>query len=128
MDAESAGDSGPLRVRRRGLDRAIVAIGEDRRRVAQLAGRVRVAVERIDEVGLEAAARDARYDALRNILRAGEYLLSAHHADDQLETMLFALVRGAGLAGLSAMPATQPFAMHETMSATRKGTVRPTAM
>jgi tRNA(Ile)-lysidine synthase len=71
---------------------------------------VRVAVERIDEVGLEAAARDARYDALRNILRAGEYLLSAHHADDQLETMLFALMRGAGLAGLSAMPATQPFA------------------
>lgn len=71
---------------------------------------VRVAVERIDEVGLEAAARDARYDALRNIVRAGEYLLSAHHADDQLETTLFALMRGAGLAGLSAMAATQPFA------------------
>lgn len=71
---------------------------------------VRVAVDRIDQGGLEAAARDARYDALRNILRAGEYLLSAHHADDQLETMVFALMRGAGLAGMSAMPVTQPFA------------------
>lgn len=71
---------------------------------------VRVAVARIDEMGLEAAARDARYDALRSIVRPGEYLLSAHHADDQLETMLFALMRGAGLVGLSAMPAAQPFA------------------
>lgn len=69
-----------------------------------------VRVERVEEVGLEAAAREARYRALSHILHAGEYLLSAHHADDQLETVLLALMRGAGLPGLSAMPAIQPFA------------------
>ena len=70
---------------------------------------VRVDVTDIDELGLEAAARSARYHALRHIVGTGEYLFSAHHADDQLETMLLALMRGAGLAGLSAMPAIQPF-------------------
>jgi tRNA(Ile)-lysidine synthase len=69
-----------------------------------------VQVENIAEIGLEAAARAARYEALRRVLREGEYLLSAHHADDQLETLLLALMRGAGLLGLSAMPAIQPFA------------------
>lgn len=69
-----------------------------------------VSVEQIDQLGLEAAARAARYEALSHILREGEYLLSAHHADDQLETVLLALMRGAGLPGLSAMQAIQPFA------------------
>lgn len=54
--------------------------------------------------GLEAAARGARYDALRERLRPGETLLTAHHADDQLETVLLALLRGAGVRGLAAMP------------------------
>ncbi|MET0535280.1 MAG: tRNA lysidine(34) synthetase TilS [Steroidobacter sp.] len=69
-----------------------------------------VSVDHIEALGLEAAARAARYQALSHILRDGEYLLSAHHADDQLETLLLALMRGAGLPGLSAMPAMQPFA------------------
>jgi tRNA(Ile)-lysidine synthetase-like protein len=51
----------------------------------------RVNVERVDELGLEAAAREARYSAFRQMLHPGEYLLSAHHADDQLETLLLAL-------------------------------------
>jgi tRNA(Ile)-lysidine synthase len=70
---------------------------------------VSITVERQAESGLEAAAREARYDALRPLLRAGEVLLTAHHADDQLETMLLALMRGAGVRGLSAMPLIQPF-------------------
>lgn len=70
----------------------------------------RVTVENIDKSGLEAAARQARYDALRQIVQPGEYLLTAHHADDQLETLLLATMRGAGLRGLSAMAAIQPFA------------------
>ena len=61
------------------------------------------------EEGVEAAARRARYDALRQALEPHEILLTAHHADDQLETVLLALMRGAGLAGLSGIVADQPF-------------------
>jgi tRNA(Ile)-lysidine synthase len=55
------------------------------------------------EEGIEAAARHARYGALRELLQPGETLLTAHHADDQLETVLLALLRGSGVDGLSAM-------------------------
>src|SRR5690606_23604237 len=43
----------------------------------------------------EARAREVRYEALRTRLARGEVLLTAHHADDQLETMLIQLLRGA---------------------------------
>ena len=54
---------------------------------------------------IEAAAREARYAALAAELAVGERLLTAHHRDDQLETVLIQLLRGAGVAGLAAMPA-----------------------
>ena len=66
-------------------------------------------VTRPPGASLEAAARDARYDVLAAALKPGEALLLAHHADDQLETVLLQLFRGSGLPGLSAMPATAPF-------------------
>src|SRR5262245_54809605 len=56
----------------------------------------RVAVDRASGEGLEAAAREARYGALRDLLAPGEWLLTAHHADDQLETVLLRMVRGTG--------------------------------
>jgi len=68
-----------------------------------------VDVTAVREHGVEAAARIARYDALRHVLRDGEWLLTAHQADDQLETLLIQLLRGAGIAGLAAMPAIAPF-------------------
>jgi tRNA(Ile)-lysidine synthase len=61
------------------------------------------------EEGIEAAARRARYDAMRALLNRGETLLTAHHADDQLETVLLALLRGSGVDGLSAMRACRRF-------------------
>lgn len=60
--------------------------------------------------GPESAARAARYQALREHMQAGETLLTAHHADDQAETVLLRLLRAAGPDGLSGMPRTRPFA------------------
>jgi tRNA(Ile)-lysidine synthase len=57
----------------------------------------------------EAAARAARYRLLGAELAPGEVLVTAHHQDDQLETVLLQLMRGAGVAGLAAMPALAPF-------------------
>lgn len=60
--------------------------------------------------GIEAAARKARYAALAEQMRAGDILLTAHHADDQAETLLLQLFRGAGIDGTAAMPLLKPFA------------------
>jgi tRNA(Ile)-lysidine synthase len=71
---------------------------------------VRVAVDRQSSHGLEAAARDARYGALAELLAPGEWLLTAHHADDQLETLLLRLTRGTGVRGLRGIIDFGPFA------------------
>lgn len=62
------------------------------------------------KLGLEAAAREARYAAFAAHLQAGDVLLTAHHQDDQAETVLLRLLRGAGVTGLAAMRTTTPFA------------------
>lgn len=60
---------------------------------------------------IEAQARSARYSALSAFVTSAQIaLLTAHHADDQLETLLLALKRGAGPAGLSGIAAMQSFA------------------
>jgi tRNA(Ile)-lysidine synthase len=64
----------------------------------------RVQVRIQDGQGPEAAARAARYAALADLLEPGDLLLTAHHRDDQAETLLLALLRGAGVRGLAAMP------------------------
>ncbi len=53
--------------------------------------------------GIEDAAREARYAVFEHHISAGDYLFTAHHADDQSETMLLRLMRGAGPRGLAAM-------------------------
>jgi tRNA(Ile)-lysidine synthase len=69
---------------------------------------IAVAVEAPPGVSLEAAAREARYAALAAELRPGECLLTAHHAEDQAETLLLQALRGTGVKGLSAMPPCRP--------------------
>ncbi|ENU1225390.1 tRNA lysidine(34) synthetase TilS [Providencia rettgeri] len=59
--------------------------------------------------GIEAAARDARYQAYREELQEGEVLVTAQHLDDQAETFMLALKRGSGPAGLSSMPEVLAF-------------------
>lgn len=52
----------------------------------------------------EAAARNARYQAFKRCMQYNDILLTAHHQDDQVETLLLQLLRGAGVKGLAAMP------------------------
>lgn len=59
---------------------------------------------------LERAAREARYQAFAEVLGAGEVLLTGQHCDDQAETLLFRLLRGAGVRGLASMPTNRPLA------------------
>jgi tRNA(Ile)-lysidine synthase len=70
-----------------------------------------VTVETPPGASLEAAARDARYAALAAALRPGECLLTAHHREDQAETLLLQALRGAGLKGMSAMPTCRPLGL-----------------
>jgi tRNA(Ile)-lysidine synthase len=52
-------------------------------------------------LGLEGAAREARYDAFSRV--DADFLVLAQHRDDQAETLLLRLLRGAGLRGLASM-------------------------
>lgn len=58
----------------------------------------------------EAVAREARYQAFARLIKTGDMLLTAHHQEDQAETLLLQLLRGAGPAGLAAMANCMPFA------------------
>ncbi|MBE7215159.1 tRNA lysidine(34) synthetase TilS [Shewanella benthica] len=69
----------------------------------------RVVVDTGPRKSIEAEARNARYDAIKSMMEPGDLLLTGHHLDDQLETVLLALKRGLGPKGLSAMGNTQVF-------------------
>jgi len=71
---------------------------------------LRVQVDGLDPAGPEAAARTARYEALRGLMRPGDCLATAHHRGDQAETVLLRLLRGSGVHGLSAMRVLRSFA------------------
>jgi tRNA(Ile)-lysidine synthase len=64
----------------------------------------RVEIVPVRGESLEALARKARYEAMADLLGQGDLLLAAQHKDDQAETLLLALMRGSGPAGLAAPP------------------------
>lgn len=64
---------------------------------------LKVTIKHQKDLGFEAAARKARYDALESFLPDDAVLLTAQHQNDQVETVLLQLFRGAGPKGLSAM-------------------------
>ncbi len=73
-------------------------------------------------LSLETAARELRYAFLRNLCRELEYdgILLAHHGDDQAETVLMRLLRGAGMEGLSAMSYKQDGLIRPLLSFRKK--------
>ncbi|HXE67242.1 MAG TPA: tRNA lysidine(34) synthetase TilS [Rhodanobacteraceae bacterium] len=71
---------------------------------------VRVQVDDARGEGTEAAARRVRYAAFAENLAEGEWLVLGHHRDDQIETVLLKLLRGAGPEGVGGMRALRPFA------------------
>ncbi|MCW1246230.1 tRNA lysidine(34) synthetase TilS [Pseudomonas sp. SAICEU22] len=67
-----------------------------------------VSVEVRPGASVERAARDARYAAFIAATQENDILLTAQHRDDQAETLLFRLLRGAGARGLAAIPRQRP--------------------
>ncbi len=68
---------------------------------------------------LEEQARNARYNALASHMVDDAVLFTAHHQDDQVETLLLALKRGAGVQGLGGMQAIRPFDKHSNRQIAR---------
>lgn len=62
-------------------------------------------IGRANKMGLEEAARNCRYGFLTNIAKEfdAQAILTAHHLDDQVETVLMHFLRGSGINGLSGM-------------------------
>jgi len=59
--------------------------------------------------GLEAHAREKRYEVFRNLIDSDDLLLTAHHLNDQVETIVLQLMRGSGPNGLVGMPQAREF-------------------
>jgi tRNA(Ile)-lysidine synthetase-like protein len=72
-------------------------------------------------MGTEAAARRARYDFLASVARTvgAHYVAVAHHTDDQAETVLLHLLRGAGVQGIGGMAVTAPLPGHPDLTLVR---------
>ena len=71
-----------------------------------------LALKKLPQQSLEAIARDARYQCLIASSAEPAFIVTGHHLNDQAETFLLALKRGAGLKGLSAMSAQTQLAQH----------------
>ncbi len=93
-----------------GLQAAAAAWPEHcRQQCARLGVPLQVEHVQVDSgASLERAAREARYAAFARQLGEGELLLTGQHRDDQAETLLLRLLRGAGVRGLASMPLQRP--------------------
>ncbi len=69
------------------------------------------ALSRATGQSIETAARNARYAFFEELMQMHHLpvLLTAHHADDQLETLLFRFLRGSGSRGMGGIPQVRPF-------------------
>lgn len=82
---------------------------------------IRISVPRQSGEGMEAAARRVRHKAFED--HPADWILLAHHADDQAETILHNLLRGAGVRGAAGIPAARGRVLHPLL-----GLARPTLL
>jgi tRNA(Ile)-lysidine synthase len=84
--------------------------GAVERWAARYALPIRTATLSLGARASETTARAARYRALRNLQRDvhARYLVTAHHADDQVETVLLRVLKGSGMAGLAGIAPARP--------------------
>lgn len=81
----------------------------------------KIIIKKISGVNLEADAREKRYESLKANLETdltqnrNAYLVTAHHQDDQLETVLLALKRGSGVAGIQGIQGAQKMGSHSLL-------------
>lgn len=73
----------------------------------------------------EAAAREARYQAIATLLHPGDSILTAHNQNDQAETLLLQLMRGAGVKGLAAMPKLSSLGLQIISAVTQRFPAKP---
>jgi tRNA(Ile)-lysidine synthase len=71
----------------------------------------RVLIDTQNGDSIEAQAREQRYAVFADCVQSGDILVTAHQQDDQAETFLLQLLRGAGVKGLSSMPMIKPFSL-----------------
>jgi tRNA(Ile)-lysidine synthase len=110
--AELAKGAQPLSLRALHIDHGLQAAAAQFREACEAQCRklgvtlsiISVTVDTACGESIEAAARDARYLALQSALEPNECLLTAHHREDQAQTLLLQALRGSGLKGLAAMP------------------------
>ena len=79
------------------------------------------ALARKQKTGIEATARKTRYDFLADVARqiGTSTIATAHHADDQAETVLMHILRGSGLQGLRGMAFRAPVPGHTDLTLVR---------
>lgn len=73
-------------------------------------------------LSIQMAARDLRYNWFRSLKEQNgfDYILTAHHANDNVETLLVNLIRGTGIKGLQGIPEKQNFMVRPLLFATKE--------
>lgn len=75
-----------------------------------------------NKIGIQEAAREMRYAFFREVMQKEDAskIVTAHHADDQVETILFNLLRASGIKGLAGMPAAENDILRPLISVTKE--------